>query len=133
MAVEAQSAGTPQMTQSSNQQDLSPRQPRALRLHPDDNVVTILEDVGPGPVELVGDAGGQTLTVTDRVAGGHKVATRPIAAGMPVVKYGVTIGVAGDDIATGQWVHTHNCRSRFDERSATLDRDTGAPTDTRYD
>jgi altronate dehydratase small subunit len=108
-------------------------QPRALRLHRDDNVVTILADAGPETVDVVGDTGGGTLTVVERVSAGHKVATRPIAAGEPVVKYGVTIGVAGADIAAGQWVHTHNCRSRFDERSASLDPHTGAPTDTSYD
>ena len=55
-----------------------------------------------------------------------------VAAGGTVVKSGVTIGTAGADIAAGAWVHTHNCHSRFDERSATLDRHTGAPTDIRY-
>jgi hypothetical protein len=121
------------MVPSHNEQDAGLRQSRALRLHPADNVITILEDIGPGTVEVIGDAVGQTLTVVERVASGHKVAARPIAAGEPVVKYGVTIGVAAADIAAGAWVHTHNCRSRFDERSATLDRHTGAPTDTTYD
>jgi altronate dehydratase small subunit len=118
---------------SGNEHERANRRPRALRLHPDDNVATVLEDAGPGTVEVVGDAAGQTITLVERVAAGHKVAARPIAAGEPVVKYGVTIGLASSDIAAGGWVHTHNCRSRFDERSATLDRHTGAPTDTTYE
>jgi hypothetical protein len=48
------------------------------------------------------------------------------------VKYGVTIGVATEPIGAGTWVHTHNCRSELDERSHTLDRHTGAPTDIKY-
>jgi altronate dehydratase small subunit len=115
-----------------SEQDCPARLPRALRLHPDDNVVTVLEDAGPGPVDLVGDAAGQVLAVAQRVAAGHKVAARPIAAGQPVIKYGVMIGTAAADIPVGRWVHTHNCRSRFDQRSATLDAHTGAPTDTTY-
>jgi hypothetical protein len=58
---------------------------------------------------------------------------RPIAAGESVIKFGVTIGRATAEIAEGTWVHTHNCASGFDARSSTLDRHTGAPTDTRYD
>ena len=39
---------------------------------------------------------------------GHKYALRDIAAGENIVKYGVPIGRATEDIAPGQWVHTHN-------------------------
>jgi hypothetical protein len=57
----------------------------------------------------------------------------PLLAGAAVIKYGVTIGHATSDIPAGAWVHTHNCASRLDARSATLDRHTGAPTDTKYE
>jgi hypothetical protein len=43
------------------------------------------------------------------------------------------IGSASRDIAPGEWVHLHNCVSRFDERSKTLDVQTGAVTDTIYE
>ena len=121
------------MSQASDQQDLSADRPRAVRLHVLDNVVTVLADCGPGMVEVVGEAGGQVLAAIGYVAAGHKVASRPVAAGESVVKYGVVIGNATVDIAAGAWVHTHNCRSRYDERSSTLDHHTGAPTDIRYD
>lgn len=107
--------------------------PRGLRLHVDDNVATVLEPVAPGPVQILGDATGATIDVVEPVVGGHKIALQSIAAGAAVVKYGVTIGVATEPIASGAWVHTHNCKSRLDERSHTLDRHTGAPTDTRYE
>ncbi len=121
------------MGQSKHQHDPVTERPRAVRLHVADNVVTVLEDCGPGEVDVVGEAGGQTLAVAEPVASEHKIATRPIARGGPVVKYGVVIGLAIVDIAPGAWVHTHNCHSRYDERSATLDHHTGAPTDIRYD
>jgi altronate dehydratase small subunit len=106
--------------------------PRGLCLHADDNVATVLDNVSPGPLQILGDSSGAAIAVVERVAIGHKVALRLIAAGAPVVKYGVTIGLATAPIATGAWVHTHNCKSRLDERSHTLDRHTGATTDTPY-
>jgi altronate dehydratase small subunit len=106
--------------------------PRGLRLHAADNVVTALESVPPGPLTILGDAAAATVDVVEPIVAGHKVALQPIAVGESVVKYGVTIGLATEPIAAGTWVHTHNCRSRIDERSHTLDRHTGAPTDMQY-
>jgi altronate dehydratase small subunit len=42
---------------------------------------------------------------------GHKYALRDIAKGEPILKYGLPIGNALEDIRAGQWVHVHNCRS----------------------
>jgi len=39
------------------------------------------------------------------------------------------IGEATKPIRVGDWVHLHNMKSRFDERSNTLDASTGAPTE----
>lgn len=41
---------------------------------------------------------------------GHKVALKSMAIGEPVLKYGVAIGVATQNIAQGDHVHVHNCR-----------------------
>lgn len=61
-----------------------------LKIHPADNVAVILTDNNP---------------VAPR---GHKIALRNIAKGEPVVKYGFPIGRATQDIAEGEWVHSHN-------------------------
>lgn len=63
---------------------------RLLQINKADNVAVILVD---------GDA------VAPR---GHKVALRPIAKGEEVIKYGFPIGRATQDIAEGEWVHSHN-------------------------
>ncbi|MFM7131757.1 MAG: UxaA family hydrolase [bacterium] len=47
---------------------------------------------------------------------GHKVATRPIAKGEPVLKYGQIIGFASKEIAPGDWVHVHNISADAFER-----------------
>ena len=92
-----------------------------------------MHDVQPGPIDILGLADGVAVVANEAVAQGHKIALRPIEEGEAVVKYGVAIGFATAPIASGAWVHTHNCRSGLDERSHTLDPHSGAPTDTRYE
>jgi hypothetical protein len=101
----------------------------AFRIHPDDNVATLLGD-GEGAVTIVG---GNEVELREPVALGHKVALADIAAGAPVVKFGIPIGLASVAIRAGDWVHLHNCTSRFDERSGSFDLETGAAKDMSYD
>lgn len=101
----------------------------AFRIHPHDNVATLLGD-GEGAVTLI-DAG--EIALNEPVAMGHKVALADIAAGEAVVKFGIPIGTAGIAIRAGDWVHLHNCTSRFDERSGGFDVVTGAAKDMAYD
>lgn len=42
---------------------------------------------------------------------GHKYAVRDIQKGEQVIKYGFPIGVAGEDIKTGEQVHSHNLKT----------------------
>src|SRR5262245_57870596 len=106
----------------------------ALAIHPADNVATALDNFPPGEVEILGESPRQKRVVAvENISRGHKIALEPLAAGDPVVKFGVIIGNATAAISAGAWVHTHNCASHFDARSSTLDRHTGAPTDTKYE
>lgn len=74
-----------------------------VRVDPRDNVTTVLDQL-TGVTML---AGGEPVAAG--VPFGHKVALRPIAAGEPVIKYGIPIGRATRDIAAGEHVHVHNC------------------------
>lgn len=74
-----------------------------IRIHPTDNVVIARTQLLGGTVlEAEG------VTVSGLIPPGHKVATRAIAAGEPVRRYGQIIGTATQPIAPGQHVHTHN-------------------------
>ena len=106
--------------------------PRAFQIHRLDNVATLIDHARPGPVQLIGGPSA-TVTIAEEILPGHKVAVRAIAANEAVVKFGVRIGHATIPIAPGDWVHLHNLASELDERSATLDLHSGAPTDTRYE
>ncbi|HSX54364.1 MAG TPA: UxaA family hydrolase [Sphingomonas sp.] len=101
----------------------------AFRIHPNDNVATLLGD-GEGAVTLVG---GGEVALNEPVGMGHKVALADIALGDAVVKFGIPIGTARITIRAGDWVHLHNCTSRFDERSGGFDIVTGAAKDMAYD
>lgn len=44
---------------------------------------------------------------------GHKIASRDIAAGEKIVKYGAPIGSATTAIPAGEHVHLHNMKSDY--------------------
>jgi altronate dehydratase small subunit len=103
--------------------------PRCFQIQPQDNVATVIDDVVAGPVELIGAARGE-IAANEKISRGHKIALRDIAAHEAVMKFGVRIGHATQPIQRGTWVHLHNLASDLDERSASLDLHSGAPTDT---
>jgi altronate dehydratase len=103
--------------------------PRCFQIHAADNVATLMDDAAPGLVGIIGATCGD-LNATETVPRGHKLALRDIAAGAAVLKFGVRIGHATQTIPRGAWVRLHNLASDLDERSSTLDRHSGAPTDT---
>ena len=76
-----------------------------VRLDPSDNVVTAVR-----PLEIAGVV--ESITTTDNIPRGHKVATSRIAQGEAVRKYAQIIGYAAETIEPGQHVHTHNVEFR---------------------
>ncbi|MBW7922436.1 MAG: altronate dehydratase [Rubellimicrobium sp.] len=75
--------------------------PRYIRLDPADNLVVALANLPEG--EMV-----EGVTLTARVPRGHKIATRAIAPGENLLRYGQIIGVATRPVAPGDHVHSHN-------------------------
>jgi altronate hydrolase len=78
------------------------RNPRILRLDPDDNLVVALDPILPG-------AAAEGVTAVSRVPKGHKMATAEISEGAPILKFGQIIGFASVPIRPGEHIHTHNC------------------------
>jgi len=105
----------------------------AFQIHFSDNVATALGPLHPGNVLLRGDTSFPSVEAVGKVPAGHKIALRMIEAGADIIKYGVVIGRATENISPGSWVHLHNICSLYDERSGHLDEVTGAPKDTRYE
>ena len=107
--------------------------PSAFQIDARDNVATALEPLTAGKVALLGDAPLPEVSALTDIPVGHKIALSDIPQGGEIIKYGVVIGAAVKPIPRGSWVHLHNIRSLYDERSSHLDAVTGAPADTRYE
>lgn len=74
--------------------------PSSIRMHPDDNVVVVANDGGLKAGTVFADG----LAMLEDTPQAHKVATCDIAKGAPVIRYGVTVGIAVDSIPRGSWV-----------------------------
>ena len=74
-----------------------------------DNVATNVADEIPQGTEL--EVNGVKVTTLDMIPYGHKLALRPIVKGETVLKYGLSIGSASQDIQPGNHVHVHNVES----------------------
>jgi altronate dehydratase small subunit len=92
---------------------------RAIVLNSGDNVATLVDPGETGQVvALTGETTGN-VTLAGNVAFGHKLATRAIAKGDTILKYGKVIGQATQAIGLGEHVHTHNVealRARGDRK-----------------
>ena len=74
-----------------------------IRLDPADNVAVARVEITAGtPIPAEG------VTTLHDVPMGHKIATVAIRKGEPILKYNTVIGFAGEDVAPGAWMHTHN-------------------------
>jgi altronate hydrolase/altronate dehydratase small subunit len=108
--------------------------PTAFRIQSSDNVATLLSDAAEGgEVRLTGGTSPSRIRALEPIKAGHKIAVADIEQGKSVIKFGVAIGQARAAVSAGAWVHLHNCASNYDARSATLDAETGAATDTKYE
>ena len=76
-----------------------------LRLHGRDDVAVALRPIAAGET-LTAD--GERVVALEAISEGHKIAVRPIAAGMEVHKFGWPIGRAIASIPAGAHVHVHN-------------------------
>jgi altronate hydrolase len=84
--------------------------PTALRVADADTVAVALHAVAAG--ERI-EVDGERVVARQDVPAGHKIALAPLAPGDAVTKYGVPIGTATERIEAGDWVHSHNLRTRL--------------------
>jgi altronate dehydratase len=74
-----------------------------IRLHATDNLMIALADLAKGAM-----VPGVAVPLPGPVPRGHKLATRAIAKGEIVLRYGQSIGQATEDIPNGGHIHSHN-------------------------
>jgi altronate dehydratase small subunit len=84
----------------------------AIVMQETDNVAIVMQDIEPlTDIELTIAGNRLTVRITERIRFGHKFAIRDIKKGDRIVKYGESIGIATQDIRSGQHVHVHNLES----------------------
>ena len=75
----------------------------AIRLHENDNVVTAKSDI-----EINVKLDHENINTNQHIPFGHKIATKDIAKGEEIIKYDNIIGVAIENIKSGDHIHVHN-------------------------
>jgi hypothetical protein len=78
---------------------------KLLILDARDNVAVCLVDLEVG--DLI-EQDNIKIKVISRIARGHKIASKEIAKGEGIIKYGERMGHAVAPIAVGEHVHVHN-------------------------
>ncbi|MDA3797489.1 MAG: altronate dehydratase family protein [Kiritimatiellae bacterium] len=77
-----------------------------IKINPKDSVAVALTDLAKNQILEEFD-----VTTQEEIKQGHKVALQDTSEGEKVIKYGNPIGYATQNIAKGQWIHTHNIKT----------------------
>lgn len=85
-------------------------QANAVLINSKDNVAVAIQEIKTGE-PLTGIRGVEVKAGED-IMRNHKVAVRELKEDCPVIKYGEAIGLASQLIKPGEWVHTHNIKSK---------------------
>ena len=91
----------------------------AMIIDAKDNVAVAIEPIAKGDAAVYLCEGKEvSLPALEDITIYHKLATRDIAKGEPVVKYGEHIGIASSDIKAGEHVHVHNVEGHREDLEA---------------
>ena len=81
-----------------------------ILLHSEDNILVCCRPANEGESIVLG---GEKFVLMQTMKLGHKIARRTLCKGDKIVKYGVSIGSAVQDISPGEHVHLHNMKSDY--------------------
>ena len=56
---------------------------------------------------------GAMVALAEKILTGHKFAFKPVRKGETIIKYGAPIGIASQDISSGEAMHLHNITSDY--------------------
>jgi hypothetical protein len=83
---------------------------KVMKIHPADNVWVAKRRIDAG--ESI-DLNGTSVATAVAIGLGHKIAATNILKGEKVIKFGIPIGSATEDIPLGGHVHLHNLKSDY--------------------
>lgn len=80
----------------------------------EDNCATSLDKIPLDKELIIND---DLIKIKQEIPFGHKFAIKNINAGNYIIKYGEIIGIATEDIKSGDWIHVHNIKSHYLEET----------------
>lgn len=83
---------------------------KLILLHVLDNVLIVRKSIEAGEQVVIN---GNLLLFKKGIEVGHKVAARDIQQGEQIIKYGISIGSATENISVGTHIHLHNMKSDY--------------------
>lgn len=83
---------------------------KLILLNPQDNVFIARQYIMAGDEALIN---GKVFYFEKEIPLGHKVAAKEIQQGERIIKYGVPIGSATENITGGTHIHLHNMKSDY--------------------
>ncbi len=83
---------------------------KLFKINPLDNVYVVRQSIAAGEDFILE---GETFMATKALGLGHKVAASAILMGQQVIKFGIPIGSATQDIHVGDHIHLHNLKSDY--------------------
>ncbi|CAL1519330.1 UxaA family hydrolase [Chitinophaga sp. MM2321] len=83
---------------------------KLIQINPADNVLVISSSILPGDDQYIG---GLKIIFDKPLGLGHKIAAKDLLKGDKIIKFGVPIGSATEDIALGAHIHLHNMKSDY--------------------
>ncbi|MFG6687745.1 UxaA family hydrolase [Mariniflexile sp. HNIBRBA6329] len=81
-----------------------------VQLHINDNIVIALKKFETGDIINVN---GEEIPLKESIDFGHKIAIKPISKKNKILKYGLSIGSATQNIVPGEHVHSHNLETDY--------------------
>ena len=81
-----------------------------IKINSKDNVIIVLRDYKKNEVIKIDE---KEVKVLQDITKGHKIAIENIAKSKNILKYGMPIGVALEEIKIGEWVHVHNTKTNL--------------------
>lgn len=81
-----------------------------LLMSPEDNCMIARTALAKGDTVTID---GQSVTLSQNILIGHKVARRALAVGDKVLRYGALIGSITVPVGIGEHIHTHNLESDY--------------------
>jgi len=83
---------------------------KLIKINPADNVLVIFNSILSGDEEEIE---GYKIIFNKSLEFGHKIAAKNISKGEKIIKFGVPIGSALENIKIGAHVHLHNLKSDY--------------------